>query len=176
MHKKKKYPSNVLSQVTISGHRYFPIRMDQHIDTTIVFLIVRMLFHKRLDKDAWKYTQNPSFEKIKKVFSKRSQNVLLLHLKIYHHYRNIFATVAIFDISTKPNRSRSFSYSSRFSLFSSDSTGGRNIYDRNTEVKDRTRSKISHASVIDDDSKQKMGQIRRDVAWFLSRKKVRNNI
>lgn len=25
MHKTKKYPSNVLSQVTISGHRYFPI-------------------------------------------------------------------------------------------------------------------------------------------------------
>lgn len=154
MHKKKKNTHQTFYHKSrYRGIDIFQYRMDQHIDTTIVFLIVRMLFHKRLDKDAWKYTQNPSFEKIKKVFSKRSQNVLLLHLKIYRHYRNIFPTVAIFDISTKPNRSRSFSYSSRFSLFSSDSTGGGNIYDRNTEVKDRTRSKISHASVIDDDSK-----------------------
>lgn len=154
MHKKKKkYPSNVLSQVTISGHRYFPISDGPTYRYHDRLPYCQNAFSQASRQRCLEIYTKPSFEKIKKVFSKRSQNVLLLHLKIYRHYRNIFPTVAIFDISTKPNRSRSFSYSSRFSLFSSDSTGGGNIYDRNTEVKDRTRSKISYASVIDDDSK-----------------------
>lgn len=59
-------------------------------------------------------------ESLFETFSKRSPppSKNLSSLQKY-----IFPTVAILDISTKPNRS--FSYSSRFSLFSSDSTGGR---------------------------------------------------
>lgn len=134
------------------------------------------LFHKHLDKDGWKYTQNPSssFEKIKKAFSKRSQNVLLLHLKIYRHYRNIYSQrqlSSIFlpnqtEVSRIPLDSRYFPRILR----------GEGIFTTDTpRVKDGTRSKISHASIIDDDSKQKMGQIRRDVASFLPREKVRND-
>lgn len=67
-------------------------------------------------------------ESLFETFSKRSPppSKNLSSLQKY-----IFPTVAILDISTKPNRS--FSYSSRFSLFSPDSTGGGNIYDRYTE-------------------------------------------
>lgn len=175
MHKKKNTHQTFYHKSRYRGNRYFPISdgptYRYHDRLPYCQNAFSQASRQRCLEIYTKPVVRKNQESLFETFSKRSPPPSKNLSSLQKYIPN-----GSFDISTKPNRSRSFSYSSRFSLFSPDSTGGGNIYDRNTEVKDRTRSKISHASVIDDDSKQKMGQIRRDVAWFLPRKKVRNNI
>lgn len=157
MHKKNIHQTFIISH-DILPSIFSNINGPISIDT--IFLIVASFFTS---------TSTKMFEKIRKAHPRRSGK------KSRKPFQNIFKSspplktsiiiteiqpTLIFDISTNkfPNQKFLvfFSILIIFPSFCGERDGCANIYHRYIEVKDRTWSKISHASFIDD-SKQKMG-------------------
>lgn len=124
--------------------------------STTIFLIVASFFTNISTKMFGKICKTlvlegkKNQESLFKTFSK-----VLLHRKPPSSLQKYIQQLSSIFLRYQTNfPSRSFSYSSRFSSFSFRFYEGRdgcaNIYDRYIEVKDRTWSKISHASLVDD--------------------------